>query len=72
MIGFERHLHRMEDRDDPEHWRQRAKDARIRAAQMMNEGSRYVLMLTADSYDMMAERAESRSQPYAVLGLSEQ
>jgi hypothetical protein len=67
MTGFERHSHRVEDRDDPENWRQRAKDARIRAAQMRNGGSRYLLMLTADSYDMMAELAERRTQPYMPM-----
>jgi hypothetical protein len=50
----------MENYDDPEHWRDRAADVRARAAETINEGSRYVLLFTADSYDMMAELAERR------------
>jgi hypothetical protein len=50
----------MEDHDDPEHWRHRAADVRARAAETNNEGSRYVLLFTADSYDMMAGLAERR------------
>jgi hypothetical protein len=50
----------MENHDDPEHWRDRSADVRARAAETNNEGSRYVLLFTADSYDMLAELAERR------------
>ena len=50
----------MEDHDNPEHWRDRAADVRVRAAETNNEGSRYVLLFTADSYDTMAELAARR------------
>jgi hypothetical protein len=50
----------MEDRDDPEHWRKRAEKMRVMAAQKINEGSRYILLLAAESDDMMAELAERR------------
>ena len=50
----------MEDHDDPEHWRHRAADVRARAAETNNEASRYVLLFTADGFDLMAELAERR------------
>ena len=60
MIRLGWHFVRMENYDDPEHWRDRAADVRARAAETNNEGSRYVLLFTADSYDMMAGLAERR------------
>ena len=53
-------LFQMEDHDDPEHWRDRAADVRVRAAETNNQGSRCVLLGTANCYDMMAELAARR------------
>ena len=50
----------MEKHDDPEHWRDRAADVRVRAAETNNQGSRCVLLGTANCYDMMAELAARR------------
>jgi hypothetical protein len=50
----------MEKYDDPEHWRDRAADVRVRAAETNNAASRYVLLFTADTYDTMAELARRR------------
>jgi hypothetical protein len=50
----------MNDCDDPVHWRERAKNARARAAKMNNEGSRYILLFAAEGYELMSELAVRR------------
>jgi uncharacterized protein (DUF4415 family) len=56
MTVIGRHFRRvLQDRYDPEHWWNRAENARARAAEMSNEGSRRVLVSIARSYDLMAE-----------------
>jgi hypothetical protein len=46
------------DRDHPEHWRERAEEARTKAEQMRDAVSQATLRGIADSYDMLAARAE--------------
>jgi hypothetical protein len=43
--------------NDPEHWRQRAKEARGLAEQMSDETSRKMMLKIADDYDKLAARA---------------
>ena len=56
----------MEDHDDPEHWRDRAADVRVRAAETNNQGSRCVLLGTANCYDMMVNMGERTDLSYLL------
>jgi len=48
--------------DDPNHWRQRAEEARTLAEQMSDEGSRQTMLRIARDYDGLAESAEARAR----------
>jgi len=48
------------DINDPEHWRQRAQEARAMAAQMNDPISRAMMEGVADDYEKLARRAEER------------
>lgn len=47
-------------RDDPQYWRNRAKEARELAANMPDDTSKKVMMGIAADYDSLALRAEIR------------
>jgi hypothetical protein len=47
---------------DPEHWRERAQAARVQAEQMETESRRRIMLRIAESYDLLAARAEERTQ----------
>jgi CHASE3 domain sensor protein len=46
--------------NDPEHWRERAEDARALARLMSDPVGKEVMMEIADSYDRLAARAVER------------
>jgi hypothetical protein len=46
--------------DDPEHWRERAEEARTIAEQMHTEDAKRQMLSIARGYDRMAEHAEAR------------
>jgi hypothetical protein len=48
--------------DDPEHWRQRAEQARALAEQMNDTASREMMLGIAKDYERLAEQAEQRAQ----------
>ena len=48
--------------DDPEHWLQRAKEARVLAEQMSSEEHKKAMLKIADDYDELAVRAAKRSE----------
>jgi hypothetical protein len=48
--------------NDPEHWRQRAEEARVLAEQMNDETSKQMMLRIADDYDKLAVRAAMRLQ----------
>jgi hypothetical protein len=48
--------------NDPEHWRNRAEEARTLAGQMNNEASKQMMLRIAADYDKLAERATLRAQ----------
>jgi hypothetical protein len=48
--------------DDPEHWRQRAEEARVLAEQMSDAASREMMLGIAKDYERLAERAEQRAR----------
>jgi hypothetical protein len=50
-------------RDDPEHWRERAKEARALADQMADEVSKQMMLRIAEDYERLALRAELRVIP---------
>jgi hypothetical protein len=43
---------------DAKHWRDRATEIRVRAAQIQDGPSRRVMLSIAESYDLLARRAE--------------
>jgi len=43
---------------DPKHWRDRAEEARLLAADMKNERLRETLLRIAKQYELLAERAQ--------------
>jgi hypothetical protein len=47
--------------DDPKHWRDRAAAARALAEQISDELSKRMMRRIADDYELLAQRAESRS-----------
>jgi hypothetical protein len=48
--------------NDPQHWRARAKQARILAEQINDQMSREMMLGIADDYEHLAERAEERAK----------
>ena len=46
--------------NDPEHWRQRAEEARAMAEAVGDSGARKTMMGVAAAYDEMAKKAEQR------------
>jgi len=49
-------------KDDAEHWRKRAKEARALAERMTDLESRRMILEIAKSYDELAARAEARNK----------
>jgi hypothetical protein len=47
--------------NDPEHWRQRARDMRKLAEGVKDDAARQTMLRIAADYDRLAERAELRS-----------
>ena len=47
-------------RDDPKYWRQRAKEARTHANQLIDPASQRVMLEMAADYEELARRAEER------------
>ena len=48
--------------NDPEHWRNRAEEARTLAEQMNDEMSKQTMLRIAADYERLAERAELRAR----------
>ncbi len=48
--------------DDPEHWRRRAEEARAQAGHMQTLERRRIILRIASGHDLLAVRAEERSQ----------
>jgi hypothetical protein len=44
----------------PEHWRDRAAEARAQAEQMSDEAARQAMLSVAESYEQIAKRAEAK------------
>jgi hypothetical protein len=49
-------------RDNPEHWRSRAEEARVQAEQMHDASSRRTMLEIASGYDRLAGRTELRRE----------
>jgi hypothetical protein len=49
----------MPDRFGPQHWRERAEEARAQASQMHDPSARRTLLEIAENYDQLAEQAET-------------
>jgi hypothetical protein len=47
---------------DPQHWRDRAEDARRLAAEIIDPPSRRTMLEIAESYESLARRAEQKMQ----------
>ena len=47
-------------KDDPEHWRERAREVRARALELGHHEARDTMLDVAKSYDKLAERAEKK------------
>lgn len=48
--------------NDPDHWRQRAEEARTRAEGFTDASSRQAMFQIAENYDQLARHAESRAR----------
>ena len=46
--------------NDPEHWRQRAEEARVLAEQMTDETTKQMMLGVAEDYDKLTVRAAIR------------
>jgi hypothetical protein len=57
--------------DDPEHWRDKAEQARLKAAAMFDQFAREVMEGVAAAYDLLAVQAEGRSEGLASSPLGE-
>jgi len=49
-------------KDNPDHWRKRAAEARAQASQMRNEQSRQQMLEIAEGYERLAENAEKHKR----------
>ena len=49
--------------DDPKHWRNRAREARIHAGELSDPEAKRQMLGIARGYDRLAERAEGRLRP---------
>jgi hypothetical protein len=47
--------------NDPDHWHQRAEEARVQAEQMSNEQTKQTMLQIAADYDNLAVRAAIRA-----------
>ena len=48
--------------NDPEHWRDRAKEKRELAERLQNEQANQTVLRVANEYERLAEQAEERSR----------
>jgi hypothetical protein len=48
--------------NDPEHWRDRAREKRALAERLRNELAKQTMLRIANDFDRLAERAEERSR----------
>ena len=48
--------------DDPQHWRDRAEEARLQAADMHGDDARQQMLRIAEGYDKLAQRAKERAK----------
>ena len=48
--------------NDPEHWRDRAREKRALAEHLRNEQAKQAILRIANDYERLAERAEERSR----------
>jgi hypothetical protein len=48
--------------NDPEHWRERAEEARVHAEQLTDPEAKQTMLNIADDYEKLAQRAERRLQ----------
>jgi hypothetical protein len=53
---------------DARHWRDRAADIRARTAEMQDGVSRRVMLSIAESYELLAQRAEETADPLDETG----
>ena len=53
--------------NDPQHWRDRAEEARIRAEQICNPDASRMMLEIAASYERLAEKTEERLRGDAAL-----
>ena len=54
--------------NDPEHWHQRAEEARILAESMQDATAREMMLKIADDYDQLAVRAAIRLSDEGKMG----
>ena len=52
--------------NDPEHWRDRAREKRALAERLRNELAKQTMLRIANDFDRLAERAEERSRRLAT------
>jgi hypothetical protein len=52
--------------NDPEHWRDRAREKRALAERLRNELAKQTMLRIANDFDRLAERAEERSRRLAA------
>ena len=48
--------------NDPEHWRDRAREKRALAERLRNDLAKETILRIADDYERLAQRAEERSR----------
>ena len=54
--------------DDPNHWRNRAEEARAQAEQLNEPQARKIMLDAAADYDRLAERADERLREFRQAG----
>jgi thymidylate kinase len=52
--------------NDPEHWRDRAREKRALAERLRNEQAKQTVLRVANEYERLAERTEERSRRLAT------
>jgi hypothetical protein len=52
--------------NDPEHWRDRAREKRALAERLRNEQAKQTMLRIANDFDRLAEQAEERSRRLAT------